>query len=57
MPLIKIQRISVLWQDNQLEYFPKFREKKKQKLPTTITVAALVKNEKNRIFFSWLLKN
>ena len=59
MPLIKIQRSSVLWQDNQLEYFPKFRGKKKKqnKLPTTITVAALVKNEKNRIFFSWLLKN
>lgn len=35
MPLIKIQRSSVLWQDNQLEYFPKFRGKKKQKTKQT----------------------
>lgn len=58
MPLIKIQRSSVLWQDNQLEYFPKFRGKKKtqNKLPTTITVAALEKKGKEQDFFLLVVK-
>lgn len=56
MPLIKIQRIIVLWQDNQLEYFPKFRGKKKKKTSHHYHCGSTSKKWKEQDFFLLVVK-